>query len=319
DNSILELVEGEEIWHPCLWEKNANPDVSFDKEFNQDSAGIYYTSDIPYYGLELRMKMERFWKNLEQITAVVLGSSRAMFGIYENGILSETLVNMAFSSGDIYGMCYLANNYVLNLLPNLKYLIIELSIDFMWVSWNSSWGPIYEGVPGYKYDENHNFWKDSVNEKFVSLVENSPKPVSLLKDLYGTDDFQLKTKGWGDVQIYRDSTLYTTEDPIFQNNKKAYTDIISLANNMGVQVIVFIPPVHPGYAKTGVYSLYGVKRSIAKSIIDEFKELNVILFDENKMGLHDYNNDMAYNVDHLSEKGSAVLTERLDSLLKSIK
>ena len=40
--------------------------------------------------------------------------------------------------------------------------------------------------------------------------------------------------------------------------------------------------------------------------------------DENRMGDHDYTDEMAINCDHLSGTGAAQLTRRLDSLLKSL-
>ena len=40
--------------------------------------------------------------------------------------------------------------------------------------------------------------------------------------------------------------------------------------------------------------------------------------DENKMGDHDYTDEMAQNRDHLSYLGAQKLTARLDSVLKSI-
>ena len=42
------------------------------------------------------------------------------------------------------------------------------------------------------------------------------------------------------------------------------------------------------------------------------------LMDENKMGNHDYTDEMAQNMDHLNYKGAVQLTTRLDSLLKTL-
>ena len=42
------------------------------------------------------------------------------------------------------------------------------------------------------------------------------------------------------------------------------------------------------------------------------------LMDENKMGNHDYGDEMAYNCDHLSYKGAEKLTNRLDSLIQTL-
>ena len=40
--------------------------------------------------------------------------------------------------------------------------------------------------------------------------------------------------------------------------------------------------------------------------------------DENKMGNHDYTDDMARDSDHLATEGAAQLTTRIDSLIKTL-
>ena len=44
-----------------------------------------------------------------------------------------------------------------------------------------------------------------------------------------------------------------------------------------------------------------------------------VFWDENKMGNHDYTDEMASNKDHLSILGASQLTSRLDSLLRTLK
>ena len=41
--------------------------------------------------------------------------------------------------------------------------------------------------------------------------------------------------------------------------------------------------------------------------------------DENKMGNHDYTDDMAYDCSHLGHEGAIKITGRIDSLLKTLK
>lgn len=36
------------------------------------------------------------------------------------------------------------------------------------------------------------------------------------------------------------------------------------------------------------------------------------------MGMHDYDDEMAFNCDHLSYKGAEKLTKRLDSLIQTL-
>ncbi|HPW95315.1 MAG TPA: hypothetical protein PLT31_09040, partial [Fibrobacteraceae bacterium] len=75
--------------------------------------------------------------------------------------------------------------------------------------------------------------------------------------------------------------------------------------------------------ETGAFGRYGLKRSRAKMLIEEMnafedKYLNFYLMDENKMGDHDYTEEMAFDYDHLSVLGAVQLTSRLDSLLQTL-
>lgn len=67
-----------------------------------------------------------------------------------------------------------------------------------------------------------------------------------------------------------------------------------------------------------------MRRSAAFQILQEVEALqqkypNFHFLDENKMGNHDYTDDMAYDYDHLNVTGAAKLTARLDSLLRTLK
>ncbi|WP_304039001.1 hypothetical protein [Fibrobacter succinogenes] len=255
DSTVKTLVEGEEIWHPCLWHSKNNYNS---KDLDTDSAGVYYLSSAFYSALELRVKMQRFWEKRDSITAVALGSSRTMFALYDKNIKSHYLLNMGFSNAQMTGMSYLFVNYVLNHLKKLKVLVLEMSPDFLWYDGYSTWNNVvYDKVPGFKYDENHNFWVDGLLEHFLDAIKVTPRSETALMHPYNLDDFLL--------------------------------------------------PV------------YGPRRSYAKNIIDSVKALNVILFDENKFGAHDYTGVMAYNTDHLSASGAQQFTRRLDSLLYKLK
>ena len=312
----LDLVMGEELWHPALW-KGAR--VVVDPSLNLDSAGVYYTDGLPYYALELSLKMENFWDNRKSMTAVVLGSSRVLFGINAAYVPSQKLVNMAFSSGDIYGMWYLAMNYVLRHSPNLEFLVLEFSPDFLWVTADYSWAPVYAGSPGFNYDESHQFWVESVPSGFEYLVEKSYKPFDDFVLVYDPGEFLMPVGEWGSPEVVHDSTKKSLEDPELQFNMTLFETIVNEAERRGVTVVLIVPPQNPKYAETGSYGIYGVRRSVAKELLERASQMNVVLFDENKMGAHDYKSNMAYNTDHLSYEGTKRLSARLDSLLRVIK
>ena len=91
-----------------------------------------------------------------------------------------------------------------------------------------------------------------------------------------------------------------------------------------VVLIGVVFPQSPYYKTTGSYGRHGMRRSTADSLIgvlhkwDE-KYSNFVFLDENKMGDHDYSDEMAYDYDHLSYVGGQKLTRKLDSLIQSMK
>lgn len=318
DSSVTEIAEGDELWHPDFWYKASGED-SEESLLNFDSAGVYFTPDIPYYGLELRIKMESFWTQKDEATVIALGSSRTMFGVNADFVKSEKLINMAYSSGDFPGIYYLFVNYVAK-HSKAKTVVIEFSPDFLITDANSSWNPVYQVVPGFLYDEKNNFWPDGVSEAFVNAVKDSYKPLDILTLPYDPDEFLLPSNGWGNADLHRDSsTIMKIFGENISANMSLLREIVQLAQEKNIKVVVLIPPQNPGYKNTGAFGMYGISRSHALSLIDSVKQMDVILFDENKMGNHDYTDDMAFNTDHLSRLGAKQLSSRLDSLLSALK
>lgn len=92
------------------------------------------------------------------------------------------------------------------------------------------------------------------------------------------------------------------------------------------KAIIFIgviTPQNPKYKETGAFGKYGLLRSEAPALIQEIADIsktypNFILMDENKMGDHDYTDEMAYDRDHLSYLGAEQLIHRLDSLIQTL-
>ena len=101
-------------------------------------------------------------------------------------------------------------------------------------------------------------------------------------------------------------------------------ELIAAAKEKDVVLIGVVFPQSPYYKTTGSYGRHGMRRSTADSLIgvlhkwDE-KYSNFVFLDENKMGDHDYSDEMAYDYDHLSYVGGQKLTRNLDSLIQSMK
>ena len=316
DSTVKILAEGDELWHPCLWHSRHN--YSSEK-LDTDSAGVYYHSSAYYSALELRVKMQRFWERRDSVTAVALGSSRTMFGLNDKEINSHKLLNMGFSNAQMTGINYVFTNYVMNHLKKLKVLVLEFSPDFLWYDGNSTWtAVIYDKVPGYKYDENHNFWVDGLPEHFVDAVKVTPRTETALLHPYDLEDFLLPCYTWGDPYVQWDTTSRNLDSPIYQENFEIFHTIVERARAKGIKVVVTVFPQNPAYRSTGSFGIYGPRRSTAKDLIDSVQKLDVVFFDENKFGNHDYPDSMAYNLDHLGRAGAKQFTHRLDSLLMTL-
>ena len=174
DSSMIELVEGEDMWHPALWTQEAGDAIQTDLDL--DSAGVYCSigaGEPPYM---LRYKLELLWTYKDTANVVILGSSRPLMGLVP-ALFSEDffVINMANVPNMVYVSKYLFENYVLPHVKNLKYLIVSLDIDLWYHSERSDYNFFYNEYkmyPGYVYDANHSFWQDSVPEGLAEVVQS---------------------------------------------------------------------------------------------------------------------------------------------------
>ena len=344
DSSVLELAEGEEIWHPCLWVKRKAmvPPViddstqvadttatGIDFELDPDSAGMYYNSsgassnDIYY-----RYKMELLWQYRDSINVVILGSSRALRGVNPNNFREPIFaINMAVSATIIDAHSFLFYNYVLPHCKNLKAVVISIDPDRGGNTddnSNNMFHEAYKSYPGYIYDMNHNFWKDSFPPKLALLTYDSPGSQEMAKKLRPAKGFySTGIHGWGEPLIKGDSCWMDKKESVYRSNFNLFVELLKTCKENNIYVIGVIFPTNPKYAETGAYGYAGLRRSEAPALIQELAELqekypNFILMDENKMGKHDYEDDMANDCCHLSYSGATLLTSRIDSLIKTL-
>ncbi|MCQ2123635.1 MAG: TIGR02171 family protein [Fibrobacter sp.] len=328
DSSTTELVEGTDLWHPSLW---INPhSFTEDSTLNLDSAGVYMFANDSWASTIMRYKMELLWDYYDTLNVAILGSSRPFYALSPNRLSKKFFaVNFAHTPNSIYAIQDFAEKYILTHGHNLKYLVVSLDIDF-WYHTNDdnsnnffvSAAPNY---PGYVYDANHDYWKDGVPE---GLARATKKNLSIDNDFIYLNDrgrlLETICEGWGgDADVKVDSTIFDNDPSLLDNSKAALKDIIQKAKNRNIYVIGMVFPQNPAYKETGAFGRYGLRRSTAKKLIEELKSWssdypNFILMDENKMGNHDYSDDMASDQDHLCTDGSQKITARLDSLLKTL-
>ena len=325
DGSVVELAEGDELWHPAFWfrKRVATGDGM---TLDLDSAGMYLAEDHINSQSKHRVKMELYWKNLNTTNVLLVGSSRMEMGIDADMFPEWNMFNWAIPGIDPVRDMYFAANYGLNHSEHLKAVAFSLDID-SWRGTEDFLSMMLYSSPGYMYDANHQFWKDGVPEDLIAAVENSyPAETDVKHQISDRGTSMAISRGWAadPIEVFYDS-VYTAEQMNFFNGRiEELKFFVEMASAKGIYVIGIIFPQAPQYKKTGALGLYGLQRSVAKEVIESLQAYSkenkyFILMDENKMGDHDYTDAMAHNRDHLSYLGAAQITARLDSVLKTLK
>ena len=335
DYSTTEIAEGEELWHPNLWikkvpktipstEDSTENDTTF--HLDPDSAGIYYnTSGAHNKADQWRYKMEFLWQYKDTANVVIIGSSRSYFGINPLQFKDPFYaINLSVSTNPHKASYLFLSNYVLPHMKKLKYVIKDLDID-RWLDVSAGiFSSAYKSYPGYMYDKNHNYWKDYYPTRLAEATYNSPGVLFTQNALRSSRGFRKKdAAGWGEPYISRDSTWLDNFKNNYKENFNYLVRMIEECQKNNIILVGVITPENPRYTETGSYGKQGIRRSEAPAIIKEIGDLskkypNFILFDENKMGHHDYTDEMAFDTDHLSMLGAQQLSNRLDSLLRTL-
>lgn len=333
DSSLIELVNGTELWHPSFWIGAYQP-MGDTLSVDLDSIGIYLNSaDDDNASIMMRYKMELLWKYKNVVKVAVIGSSRSMYSISPSYFVAEhSTVNFSHAPNSIYASRDFYLNYLDAHLINLNYLVVSLDIDF----WNKIDGPKgdnffakkYKRYPGYVYDENHNYWKDALPQQIYRYTKNAVGIDSSVSRIYLEDRGRYIANGcnsWGGKTpgIEGDTTLFDNHSEYVENSLKALDTIIRVAANRDVTVIGVIFPQSPAYKKTGAFGRYGMRRSYAKKVIAQIDSLtlkysNFVFWDKNKMGNHEFTDNFATDYDHLCFDGAILLSVQLDSLIKTL-
>ena len=328
DGSLVELVEGDELWHPTLWisEIQSSADTSVGEHlFEPDSAGVYFVEGQDWPHEALGYKMNLMWKYANQVEILCVGSSRTEDGIVANKIQSGFALNMGHSGNDMNASLFVAENYGVNHLKKLKTIVVSLDFD-LWRFETDYSDLIFLNTPGYIYDKNHSFWKDEDMADFSQIVE-AASPFSMIAAVaYGESMGWLGNESveWGAPLVESDTNWSVTESYALDWNLDRLENFVKEMDRLQINVVGVIFPQNPRYRKTGSWGRYGPQRSAAEKYIESVKALagrvsRFAVLDENRNGNHDYTDQMALNTDHLSAKGAEQLTARLDSLLKTLR
>ena len=318
DSLIVDVASGIELWHPNLWVYR-----STDAERNavsEDSAGVYYDAEGGYEyatsAVELASKMSAFWSIYKDVEYVAFGSSMTLNALIDDSVKTFKTLNMSYTLGDVFGAMYLLRNYVLPYASSLKVVSMELTPGFLFHLEESMWEDIYENTPGYTYDENH------LDAQFDAIVKTAVER-KFTKDMFSSSyiegTYLLPSAGWKEPTFIDDIGWMYTTNPHFKVDYEVFKGLKKNLESLGIKFFINITPRSPLYKETEAFDYFGPRWAVAEAIISMFKEDGFVVFDEYKMGEHDYTEEMAFNATHLSELGAIQYTARLDSMLEALK
>ena len=321
DSSVVELAEGEELWHPNLWVMSRI--ASGDGFIDLDSAGLYWDPIYQSGEKASALKMRMFWDMRDSLEVIAVGSSRTERG-FDPMQISKPALNFGYIGGDMWAALYLMDNYVVPHAKKLKYLVLEISFELMRNDKSARMQYAFEQAPGFFYDRNHKFWKDGVPENFVRAVDANVRYTGEDSLNYVNTNGLLKIDAYGwrdDAEVKRDSVMPEYLNRRYEQTIDSLTAFIDSTQNKGFKIIGLIYPQSPKYAETGSYGRHGIQMSVVMKTIaylDSLAEVypHFMMMDENKYGAHDYTDAMANDYDHLAAAGAEHLSIRVDSLLK---
>jgi formylglycine-generating enzyme required for sulfatase activity len=268
----------------------------------------------------LSKKLHLFWKYREDWECAMLGSSTAYYG-FDPSKMSLKSINLGCFASNIMTADVLARSYCFTQLKKLKAIVVDLmSYSFNTDSYKTP--PRLTGLldsKGFEFDSSEHFYKDGIPSEVDSTIKIwGPKDWSEFDSLgFHT---KVQTTGWGEPII--DKGDYSIDDSIVQACITIVKNLAAAAEQKKIHVLIVNTPQHPGYATSEnmgrlgpAVQTYRKLEAILKTIESQNNYFHY--YDANNFGNHDYTDEDAYDANHLSPKGAAKLTLRIDSLIRT--
>ena len=323
DNTSAPLCEGTNLLYPGLWISPAddlsNTDLSLDSIGQYDDPHIYPTQGT--FGYKLR----RFWSLSSELDVVFVGSSVGADGIDPRYFTGVKGYNLSIAGADLATPFSLIEHYILPHCKNIR--LIGMSFDPHMLFEPGGSADFYRALSvskGYLYDRNHNYWKDGLPPQyipFINALSFTPPEIPLnLIDSCGL--IKNTCDGWGPLPlpvVFTDP--FTIEDPNYQPTMDLLFSVISKCNAQGVKVIVVNFPLPTPYRDSEFHGPLGPPQTTMKLIVDDMKERsshnsNMIFYDADLQGYHDYTEFEYKDAIHLCEEGAKKLSMRVDSCIQ---
>lgn len=316
DKAILPLIEGSSLLYPALW---VHP-YTKDSQLNVDSI-FQYAKGTP--GREASStyawKLLQFLLCRDTLVGLALGSSRTLNGI-DPQFLTGATFNFAAPEMETWSIRNQWKHYIQPHAPNVKHIILEISLDFLPFEPKHVFSPLFASSHGYKYDSTKAFWVQGFPSGLHSMLLTNPSlPIAVEQQ----NGFIPKVgDSWGEAP-----TALTPVPGLddysnrFQNTLDSLEKMIQEMTESGINVVGVIFPQNPDFTSIGLWGRYGPtlgEAAIAMKQIETWSTLypKFKLLDQHLNGNHDYQNREAADWDHLSAAGAKKLSKRVDSLLQ---
>jgi formylglycine-generating enzyme required for sulfatase activity len=268
----------------------------------------------------LSQKMHLFWRYRDDWECAMLGSSTAYFG-FDPSKMSLKSINLGGSASNIMTADALAEKYCFQSMKNLKAIVVDLmSYSFDTDSYKEN--PRLTGLldsKGFELDSTHHFYRDGIPEEIRQKIDTWGPQEWTGFDSLGFHSI-VRDTGWGKVII--DKGDYSIDDSVVQACVTMINQLATIAAQRTIHVLFVNTPQHPGYATSENMGRLGPSVQTYKKLEEKLRSIEAQnayfhYYDANNFGNHDYTDGDAYDANHLSPKGAAKLTTRIDSLISS--
>jgi hypothetical protein len=304
-----------------------DPDARYFLDLSQSLSLDQIPKPLRYdYRIDITERMRAYWALRQQLKLVVLGNSHADCSVIPHLFFEDesrkapVCMNLAPAGSGLALQRLLATDYVAP-LPKLE-----------WVVWGVS-PRIFNGrgaydrrhdqfvhSPAYLYDQKN--WA-----KLWPVPQNLP--VLTEADLRKQFDFHPRDLGWAardrsELKVPLDAAeeeriIKLARLDRFQDSAELwgqFEETVRVLTDRDVRVLLFIPPYHPLVARGNTADVSGTGHAHYLKIVARLQSMAdssplVDFVDFHLGGRHDFPHEEFANADHLTQAGSARLTERL--------
>lgn len=291
---------------------------------------FYAENRLENYPSSFQVKAKYFQQNINEINAIVLGSSHNQDAINPEIIKNAKVANIAFGGQTLKIDEALLNAYI-EKIPNLKSVFLELSYHNLEHEYDSKYFRNNLYLRFYNlnlFDRNIKFKDHSIflsnPSLYISYLNPMKKTLNLneygyAKTLSNTENERLfENMKYDEVEILKDSTSRFVTHHKYENieafevNKLIFERMIQKCVSNKIKPVILMPPVYKSYFKNYIKEKNNRRFKFLNDLIRKYPEIIVLDYEQvENFEVKDFK-----NVDHLNPKGaekfSKLLNERIE-------